>query len=206
VADAPTPTHGSADAQAAKVGVRIEFDPGNLGDGLADGAAFDAAGVDALWLEASADAELDPLALAAALSVMTFRAHLVMALPNTGMAAADRGRTLRTIQRLCNGRLVLVGDAEQLGEDVAGLALGAAVLRRVPGEPPAFEDQRTDGGMGRWISIPVSSGRASWAAARVEAVQQGASGLVVPADPRLLDMLRNPDDPEDRPDLHLAQG
>jgi len=29
---------------------------------------------------------------------------------------------------------------------------------------------------------------------------------VVPVDPRLLDILRNPDDPGDRRDLQLAQG
>jgi hypothetical protein len=30
--------------------------------------------------------------------------------------------------------------------------------------------------------------------------------VLVPAGPRLLDLLRNPDDPGDRRDLYLAQG
>ena len=33
-----------------------------------------------------------------------------------------------------------------------------------------------------------------------------ASGLLVPAHPRLLDILRNPDDPGERHDLQLTQG
>src|SRR2546425_348579 len=34
----------------------------------------------------------------------------------------------------------------------------------------------------------------------------GATGLIVPLDPRLLDLLRNGDEEEDRSDLGLAQG
>ena len=43
-------------------------------------------------------------------------------------------------------------------------------------------------------------------AAAFDAAGRGFTGLVVPVDPRLLDILRNPDDPGDRHDLQLAQG
>jgi hypothetical protein len=42
--------------------------------------------------------------------------------------------------------------------------------------------------------------------ALADAVANGAGGLLVPAGPRLLDILRNPNDPDDRRDLQLAQG
>jgi hypothetical protein len=58
------------------------------------------------------------------------------------------------------------------------------------------------------------TGGASWAraascppwlpAGAAEAV--GATGIIVPADPRLLDLLRNGDEEEDRSDLGLSQG
>jgi len=34
----------------------------------------------------------------------------------------------------------------------------------------------------------------------------GATGVIVPADPRLLDLVRNADVEDDRSDLTLAQG
>jgi hypothetical protein len=45
-----------------------------------------------------------------------------------------------------------------------------------------------------------------WRRTRLEYEAAGATGLVVPADPRLLDLLRNGDEESDRSDLGLAQG
>ena len=52
----------------------------------------------------------------------------------------------------------------------------------------------------------LQRGRAAWRTALTDAVTNGAGGLLVPAGPRLLDILRNPNDPDDRRDLQLAQG
>jgi hypothetical protein len=38
------------------------------------------------------------------------------------------------------------------------------------------------------------------------AVADGTTGVIVPAGPRLLDLLRNADEEDDRSDLILAQG
>jgi hypothetical protein len=57
-----------------------------------------------------------------------------------------------------------------------------------------------------WERVEWSGGRAAWRAAVAEAAERGAGGLLVPAGPPLLDILRNPNDPGDRQDLHLAQG
>jgi hypothetical protein len=58
----------------------------------------------------------------------------------------------------------------------------------------------------RWVRTPPPEGRAAWRTALADAVTSGAGGLLVPADPRLLDILRNPNDPGDRRDLQIAQG
>ena len=58
----------------------------------------------------------------------------------------------------------------------------------------------------RWVAVPVPEGRAAWRAACAEAAEHGAFGVVVPADPRVLDLLRNPDDPGDLFARELGDG
>jgi len=221
--------------------------PGGLGEWLADAAAFDAGGVHALWMDAPP--ELDALALAAALAVVTFRARLVVALPEPGGAPAPTpaalARTLHTVWRLSNGRLALIAGEDTAGDNTAGkdaVTEGAAgedaagagepagaragdaggrgtglapevpgveIFRRVPGEPGAFVAPgagEEGAGPRQWVPVPAPQGRAAWRAALAEAGARGAHGVLVAADPRLLDILRNPDDPGDRHDLQLAQG
>jgi alkanesulfonate monooxygenase SsuD/methylene tetrahydromethanopterin reductase-like flavin-dependent oxidoreductase (luciferase family) len=57
-----------------------------------------------------------------------------------------------------------------------------------------------------WARAPVPEGRAHWRAVLSRCAQAGATGVLVPFDARLLDLLRNPDTDEDRSDLTLAQG
>jgi hypothetical protein len=170
---------------AMKVGVRLDPRPDDLGAWLSTGAAFDAAGADALWVEVLPAPELDPLALTAALAAVTSRSLLVVAWP-TGSGAA-----LATIDRLSRGRLAILGDN----------ASGAGTVHSVPGDPDVFV---RDGE--RWVSVPLPDNRTSWQTTRREAAERGIAGLVVTADPRLLDLLRNPDDPGERRDLELAVG
>jgi hypothetical protein len=61
------------------------------------------------------------------------------------------------------------------------------------------------GGLG-WESVTLPEGRVAWRELLADARQRGVPGLIVPADPRLLDLLRNPDEEIDRRDLQLAQG
>jgi hypothetical protein len=167
-----------------RVGVLLDREPVEVSEWLADAAAFDAGGADALWIDGQAP-EWDVLALVAALAVVTFRARLVV---DAGVSPA--GRTLDTIGRLSHSRLALVTDEEP--------PAGVESFRRVPG---GFES-----GEERWVRTSVPQGRAAWRAACVDAAGRGVHGLVVPADSRLLDILRNPEDPGDRDDLQLAQG
>lgn len=57
-----------------------------------------------------------------------------------------------------------------------------------------------------WTRVAVPAGRDAWRGALAAATAAGATGVVVPFDPRLLDLIRNPDEDEDRSDLTLAQG
>ncbi|HEX6810600.1 MAG TPA: hypothetical protein VF384_03150 [Planctomycetota bacterium] len=63
-----------------------------------------------------------------------------------------------------------------------------------------------DDGVEFWTGVPVPADRAAWRRTLQEHAAAGATGVVVPHDQRLLDLLRNPDAETDRSDLFLAQG
>jgi hypothetical protein len=56
-----------------------------------------------------------------------------------------------------------------------------------------------------WVSVAVPPDRDAWAAMLRDQEAAGADGVIVPWDPRLIDLLRNPD-PEDRSDLLMSTG
>lgn len=56
-----------------------------------------------------------------------------------------------------------------------------------------------------WVSIGMPADRDSWAAVMLEQQAAGVTGVVVAWDPRLIDLLRNPE-PEDRSDLLMSTG
>jgi hypothetical protein len=51
-----------------------------------------------------------------------------------------------------------------------------------------------------------ATGRQGWAEALGAATASGAAGLIIPATPGLLDILRKPDAEDDRSDLRIAYG
>jgi hypothetical protein len=119
----------------------------------------------------------DPWILAAALAATTWRARLVV------VGAVDRPETRTTLDRLSRGRLVI---AERKADVVA-----------IPDAEGVTE---------RWAICELPAGRAEWKTLRVEREAQGFAGLVLPNDPRLLDLVRNPDVEDDRQDMKLAFG
>lgn len=58
----------------------------------------------------------------------------------------------------------------------------------------------------RWIHALFPESRAAWRAALEAAGAGDAAGIVLRNDPRLLDLLRNPDVEDDRSDLNVAVG
>jgi hypothetical protein len=193
------------DPRTIKVGVLLARRPDELGEWLADAAAYEAAGAHALWVDPEPESRLDSLALLAALAALTSRALLVATPPASDHPSEALGRTLATIGRLSHGRLALAAEPGRL-EDFTDLAPGSTAFRRLPGEPATFEHLDETDTAERWIRTLPPEGRAAWRTALAAAVTSGAGGLLVPAGPRLLDILRNPNDPDDRRDLQLAQG
>jgi alkanesulfonate monooxygenase SsuD/methylene tetrahydromethanopterin reductase-like flavin-dependent oxidoreductase (luciferase family) len=57
-----------------------------------------------------------------------------------------------------------------------------------------------------WAAVKMPDDRESWRRTRQDYEAAGATGIILPADPRLLDLLRNGDEDDDRSDLGLAQG
>jgi hypothetical protein len=144
-----------------RIGIRLT-PPTDVSAWLIEGAAFDAAGADALWIDVHEHPELDRYVLAAALSAVTYRSLLMVDLPDTDDRAAH---TLEVVSR---GR---VGVNEE-----------------------------------QWEAIEFPADRQAWREALSGAAERGAHGIVLAADPRLLDLLRNPDADIDRSDLQLASG
>ncbi len=68
------------------------------------------------------------------------------------------------------------------------------------------EDAGLAGPFEAWARIAMPADPAEWRAKREAYAAAGAFGLIVQADPRLLDLLRNGDEEDDRSDLALAQG
>lgn len=190
--------------------------PSDLRGWLADGAAFDAAGADALWLDPLAAADPDRLVLLAALAAVTYRSLLVTTLPGPGGPLPAPSGVLNTIDRLSGGRLRILsgvgpgtdtgtGPRGEVGRRSTSDGRVLGVLRRV-GEEEARGEPTDPDQPRNWVAAAVPDGRATWYGALLAAAERRVHGVVVPADPRLLDMLRNPEDPGGRADLQLAMG
>jgi hypothetical protein len=119
----------------------------------------------------------DAWILAAALAATTWRTRLVV------VGAVEQPETRTTLDRLSRGRLVI------------GVRTGDAVT--IPDAEGATE---------RWAICELPTGRAEWKTLRADREAAGFAGIVLPNDPRLLDLVRNPDVEDDRADLRLAFG
>lgn len=56
-----------------------------------------------------------------------------------------------------------------------------------------------------WVAVPMPPDRESWAAMVRDQEAARVHGVIVPWDPRLIDLLRNPE-PDDRSDLLMSTG
>jgi len=119
----------------------------------------------------------DPWILAAALAATTWRARLVV------VGATEHAAVRVTLDRLSRGRLFI-------GERRADAVLVADA----------------EGTTERWAICEIPVSRADWKTLRAEREAQGFAGIVLPNDPRLLDLVRNPDVEDDRADIRLAFG
>jgi len=219
-----------------KIGVRFPRQFEDSGDYLADARAMESAGADSLWLDGEgydpwlllagmatitgrirlvvpvSSAELGaPHDLGAKLTTLSRlsrgRVALAVGGATDGAARIDAALELARAHRCC----VLLEDASHRR---AGLADGVVSPSESPERFRATvepigrfrEREKLTDAFECWATIKMPDDRETWRRLRQEYEQAGATGLIVPADPRLLDLLRNGDDEEDRSDLSLAQG
>jgi hypothetical protein len=161
------------------VGVVLPVWFGDAGDYLADARALEEAGVHSLWLEVK-DRTPDPGMLLAAIAAVTSRVKLGLRMPSGEDVQFDV--RLDTLQRVSRFRAIT-------GQTVRG---GAELIA---GPQPVV----------RFIVAAVPADPAAWARTLEAAEKQGA-GVLVPLFPALLDLLRRPEQADDRSDLVLSQG
>jgi hypothetical protein len=167
--------------------------------------------------------------LAVPVSAADARASEVLVRRLATLERLSRGRVLTTVAaapepaeteaRIMQARragpgLVLVQAADG-GQAVIGACLADGLVASVePAQCHAAFDRARDrrtrdrltGPFELWSQIPSPDGREHWRRLLGAAAAAGVTGVIVPAGPRLLDLLRNGDEEEDRSDLTLAQG
>jgi len=194
--------------------ISVRLDPALLerGELLAEASALEAAGVDTLWLPEESGG-LDGAVLLAGLAGSVRRARLGLEL---GPQHPGWHRRAGTLQLLSRGRLVLSAPADRAPADppAALLLFGATPLAGAAGLIHPASTEKGDlsaavaaaPGHEHWLEGDGSRGRAAWRTLRDEAVAAGATGILVAYHPVLLDLLRNPDEEDDRGDLQMATG
>jgi hypothetical protein len=132
-------------------------------------------------------------------------------------AIDDAGEFLADVRALEAAGAEMI-DLEGEGVDRA-ILLGAiaAVTQRIrirvrDAQPPALLQKLSRGRVvavgsagETWVDIPMPADRESWTATLGAQEAAGADGVVVGWDPRLIDLLRNPDS-DDRSDLMMSTG
>jgi Luciferase-like monooxygenase len=215
-----------------KIGVLLPYRFEDAGDFLADARALDAAGADSLWVDGEGH---EPWLILAAIASVTGRVRLVAPVSGL-RAGASLESDVRTLDRLSRGRLALKVDGPSLSELPPSIAGSNArrvplLLEAKEDEAAAWAGSPASGlvfacgspatcraireSTSRdaatpppelWALLPSPRDRTEWNLALREYEEAGAAGVLVPAGPRLLDLLRNADEDEDRSDLSLSQG
>ncbi len=161
-----------------RVGVELAAPGADPGAWLAEATAYEAAGVDSLWVPGG---DAGAWVLLGALSAVTWRVRLG-ALPPAG------GRAPRRPPRR------------------SPTSAGDGSRPPTPTTDPGYVEVEAEGTRERWMRTAPERGRPAWAEALAAAEAAGAAGILVPAAPGLVDLLRNPEDEDDRSDLQLAHG
>jgi hypothetical protein len=129
----------------------------------------------------------------------------------------EAGEFLADVRALEAAGAEMVGlEGDSLDQTILLAAVAAVTdrlrLRFAEAEPPELLQKL---GRGRvvsslpagetWVEVPIPADKSSWKAILQEHEAAGASGVIVRWDPRLIDLLRNPE-PDDRGDLDMSVG
>ena len=212
---APPPASGPA---TLRVGVEVQCCVDDAGEYLADAKALEAAGADSIWVDrAAGDSGHDPWMLLAAIAAVTDRVRLGLRLVPAD--AGDRkalAQRLTTLERVSRGRITITVEAGDETDYRAAARLVDGIVHG-PAAPAAVQatfrrflesslHERGEGGRELWARVGMPDTRDAWRATLRACGDAGATGVLVPFGPRLLDLLRRPDEEDDRSDLLVAQG
>jgi hypothetical protein len=189
-----------------------------MGDYVADVTALEAAGADSIWLDASNAVSAEPWILLGAMAAVAHRIRLgVMVGSSTQWPEA-----VDALGRLSGGRVVV--GMRPNGESQSSSPLPPSILMMcsTPGEAADLSELadgvilaggesevrllRADGDFEIWVDAPIPTDRAGWANMVASLEAAGATGVIVPWDPRIIDLLRNAGEADDRTDLLIATG
>jgi hypothetical protein len=207
-----------------RVAVKLPSAPGRIGDYLADVTALEAAGADSIWLDATNDESIEAWIHLGAIAAVTHRVRLGMTLGD----AAGWPAAVDILGRLSSGRVVvgMPPGRETKAQTSASSSPKVLIICETPGEaersaamadgvivPGGDEDVRAlrarparDLEFELWVDVPVPADRAGWAHVIATLEAAGATGIIVPWDPRLIDLLRSAGEPDDRSDLLISTG
>lgn len=219
-----------------KIGVRLPRRFEDSGDYLADARAMESAGADSLWLDdegydpwlllAGMATVTSRIRLIAPVSSAERRDPQTLGVRVATLSRLSRGRTALAVTGIAESsvgvdavielarRVQCCAILETAGDRRAGLADGlvgfdeSPELFRAAVEPVARfrEREKLLSPFELWAAIKMPDDRETWRRLRREYEEAGATGIIVALDPRLLDLVRNGDEEEDRSDLGLAQG
>lgn len=206
------------------------------GDYLADARAMESAGADSLWLEAEGYDPWMLLAgmatitgrirLVVPVSSADARAPDELGAKVATLSRLSRGRTALAVGGLAEGAtgveavlelarrahccVILEGASDRragLADGVVGPSESPERFRAAVAPVTQFrEREKLTGPFECWATVTRPDDPETWRKLHREYEAAGATGLIVPLDPRLLDLLRNGDQEEDRSDLRVAQG
>ena len=167
-----------------KIGVKLPPGITQLGEFVADMTALETAGADSIWLDADAQPPVEWFIQLGAVVAVTHRVRLgLIASPP---ASQELTAALDAIHALSGGR--------GLGAHRSGSTLLVAAGRWPGGDAES------------WAEAEAGRDRAAWRQLLESHSGSGRAGLVVAWDPRIVDLLRNPDAEDDRSDLLISTG
>ncbi len=180
---------------SVRIAVELPSDFADAGDLLADARAYEAAGAEALLVDDDGSGVSAALLGALAVTCRTVRIGPLQ-LDKTAWPRERADAIIATLDRLSRGRLVLLASVPfSFGER----PLDGIVVRVAPSGVKG-------GGLPPWVRVPFPPSKPEWKEIRAAYEAAGAAALILPRDPRLLDLLRNPDVMDDRADLNIAVG
>lgn len=213
-----------------RVAVKLSPALGRIGDYVADVTALEASGADSIWIDASGASSTEPWILLGAIAAVTHRARLGIVLGSVdrwpdavdilgrlagrvAVSVSPRPEStvlftqLKSQPSVASAPSILIACSTQLeAERTAQLADGV-ILPGGAEEVHALRAARAeDADFEIWLEMPIPTDKAGWASMIATLEAAGATGVMVPWDARIIDLLRNAGDADDRTDLLIAAG